>query len=107
MPFFDNMNRKQKRKFNKLSPDEQAPIIEAELIQKVSPIMADQIAKSMITGMDILWQQLFEDYVKKIDEAKDDDVDYWVNTLISTIRTQHLRIEAQKARENKDEIRED
>lgn len=106
MSFFENMNRKQKRKFNKLSPDEQAPIIEAELNQKVSKVLAEQVQNLIMLGIDITWQQIFNDYVKKIDEAKDDDVDYLVNTLLSTIRTQHLRIEAQKAKENKDEVRE-
>lgn len=103
--FIDRMNRKQKRKFNKLSTDEQAPIIEAELIQKVSPIMAEQISKSMITGMELLWEQLYEDFVKPIDEMDDDEMYAKVDEMLSMIRTQHLKIESNKAKERKDDER--
>lgn len=104
MLFFENMSRKQKRKFNKLSPEEQAPIIEAELIQKVSQIMAKEIANSMIRGMNLLWTQLFEDFVIPLDNVENDDE--WhkkISELLSLIRTQYLRIEASKAKENENE----
>lgn len=103
MSFFENMNRKEKRKFNKLSPDEQAPIIEAELIQKVSPIMADQIAKAMIQGVNLVWEELYTEFVMPIDE-EGADVSSKVIELLSAIRTQHLRLETNKAKENQDEV---
>lgn len=96
----DKMNRKQKRKFNKLSPDEQAPIIEAELIQKVSPIMAKEIAKAMITGMDLVYEKLFDEFVNPLDTTdSEDEWNMMINNLLSLIRTQYLRIETNKANE--------
>lgn len=95
------MNRKEKRKFNKLSPDEQAPIIEAELIQKVSPIMAKEITNAIIAGMDIVWEKLYNDCVNILDNTNnEDDRNKAIDYMLSLIRTQHLRIEANKAKEN-------
>lgn len=95
MSFFKNMNRKEKRKFNKLSPDEQAPIIEAELIQKVSPVMAKEIANSMIVGRKLVWKELYDDFVVRADSAE--NAEEWervVGELLSTIRLQYLSIES-------------
>lgn len=98
--FIDKMNRKQKRQFNKLSPDEQAPIIEAELIQKVSPVMADQISKSMIAGMNLVWENIYTSHVRMIDKLdEDENSDEWkerVNALLSEIRKQYIRVKAKE-----------
>lgn len=106
--FFENMNRKQKRQFNKLSPDEQAPIIEAELIQKVSPVMAKEIANAMIVGGDLVWEKLYTDFVEEYDNlpihAIREEGSEIIIAILSTIRAQHLRIEASKAKEDKDEV---
>lgn len=99
MSFFEKMNRKQKRKFNKLSPEEQAPIIEAELVQKVSPIMAKEIANSMIAGADLVWEQLYSDYVSMIDATyEESELRLRIEALLGKIRTQYLRIQSDKAK---------
>lgn len=96
------MNRKQKRRFNKLSPDEKAPIIEAELVQKVSPILAQEISKAMIAGMNLVYEKLFDEFVNPLDTAdSEDEWNMMINNMLSLIRTQYLRIEARKAKDDK------
>ena len=99
------MNRKEKRKFNKLYQAEKAQIIEAELNQKVSKVMAQEIAKAMINGMNILYGRLYEDFVMQIDAAESEkEWEEKVGELLSAIRIEYLRIEANKEKENLNEI---
>lgn len=98
------MNRKQRRKFNKgfskLPPEQQEEFASTMVWKKIEPVLGQEIAKSMISGMNALWSQLYTDYVEKYDEAYiPEEQDRIIEELLSLIRTQYLRIESEKAKD--------
>lgn len=98
------MNRNQRRKFNKsfgkLSNDEQEAFVGAMITQKIAPVMNKEITKAMITGMNVLYEQLYTDFVSNYDLETDPyEKDRIIGELLSVIRTQYLRIESEKAKE--------
>lgn len=96
MSFFSNLSRKEKRKFNNMSPEEQAPIIQAELIRKIDGQMGKIVQRDIQVGMDLVWTSLYNDFVSEYDSAKYEDQYIIVENLMSKIRTQYLRIEKEK-----------
>lgn len=109
MSLFESMNRKQRRKFQKMKPEEQAHLIEAAMMQKISPVMSKEITKAMITGTNLVWEQLYSEFVEKMDFTTSDvEYDELINQLLSLIRTQYLRIQADKLKgDNENEVRGD
>lgn len=94
-------NRRQRRKFNQLPDDQKEAFIQHLVIDKVSGVMNKEITKSMIVGMDMVWTQLYEDCVNPLDNVENEaEWNRKVGELLSLIRTQYLRIEANKAKEN-------
>ena len=91
-----NANKKQKKKFNKefsaLTPDEQAEVIKAELVGQISNSMNHAICNAVITGMNLAYKQLYEDYVSKIDDPLLDSE--MVEALLSFIRMEYVKYKA-------------
>lgn len=103
---FKGMNRKQKREFDKLDSDKKSEILQAAIVDKVSGTMATEIAKAMISGMELEREQLYNNYVSKIQEiydSRDGDIRYAkksideIGRLLSYLRVEHLKyIQKQK-----------
>lgn len=101
MSIFDSLNRKEKRNFTKMPKSKQAELIQAALIEKISPVMSTEITKAMITGMDLLWSQLYVDFVEKIDAAHDSFKEKeLIDALLSLIREKYIAVQARKAKED-------
>lgn len=71
---FERMNRKEKRAFNNLSPDEKVKIIQQELNNKVSALMQDEIVNSFYRGYLQAFKLLGENYLDKIASTEDGNV---------------------------------
>lgn len=71
---FERMNRKEKRAFNNLSPDEKVQIIQQELNNKVSASMQDEIVNSFYRGYLQAFKLLGENYLDKIASTEDGNV---------------------------------
>lgn len=100
MNIFKGMNRKQKREFDRLDNDKKAELLQAAIVDKVSGTMATEIAKSMIAGMELEREQLYQKYVTVIDTALDsDDWPYEIEKLLSFLRMEHLKYQ-QKQNKN-------
>lgn len=98
MNIFKNMNRKQKREYDKLDNDKKEELLQAAIVDKVSGTMATEIAKAMITGMELEREQLYQKYVTKIDDCSygcDEWLEY-VDKLLSYLRVEHLKYEQKK-----------
>ena len=72
MSIFDRMNRQQKREFEKLPQNEKLEIIAAEIQNKASAAMQDEIANSVYRGYVLAHSMLYEDFVKPFMESKDE-----------------------------------
>ncbi len=71
MGFFDRMNRKQKRDFEKLPADEKARIFATELQNTVSTQMKDEVFQSFYRGHLASRKWLYDAYVQPIEEIDD------------------------------------
>lgn len=69
---FERMNRKEKRSFNNLTPDEKVKIIQQELNNKVSATMQDEIVNSFYRGYLQAFNILGEKYIDKIANAENE-----------------------------------
>ena len=99
-------NRKQKRKFNKefskLPKETQHEVLQAELMGKLSPAMNKALTEAMISGINLAFEQLYEDFVSKIDvyiKSGDTEKELEVTeNLLSAIRKRYVEIQAKKAK---------
>lgn len=66
MSFFKRLNRQQRRKFDKLNNKQKQEIVSAEVNEKLSHIMAQQIAKSFIDGNLWAYKEIMEKYCNPI-----------------------------------------
>lgn len=93
---FDSFKgKKGNKKFEKLTPDAKAKVLQTAIEQKVSGIMAEEISKAMITGMTLEREQIYNKYVEAIDKFDPvvDGFEKWaeeVNKLLSYLRMKHL-----------------
>lgn len=89
---FKNLNRAQKRKFNRMSKEDKAKIIEAAVQQEISPHLASKLCDGMITGMDLQNHHLYKKYVSKIDSGSlsGEERHTCMEQLLSAIRLGHI-----------------
>ncbi len=100
-----NPNRKERRKFNKefakLPQETQHEVLQAELMEKISPAMNKALTEAMISGINLAFEQLYEDFVIKIDEASNLGETHkesaLCENLLSAIRKRYVEIQAKKA----------
>lgn len=93
-------NRKTKRQFKKLPNDQQEAVLQHLLIEKISPVMNKEITKSIIAGTDLVWEQLYSNYVSKYDAVTDCEMKQAIiSDMLSTIRIEYLRIQTNKAKQ--------
>lgn len=99
MSIFKNMNRKERREFDKLPNDKKGEIIHAEIVNQVSPILQKRIAKAMVNGMKLEREQLYQKYLTKIENEKKGSKAWYnaVDELFSYIRVGHVEWEKAKA----------
>ncbi len=98
-----SMNRKAKRNFDKLSQEQKAEIIKTEIINKVSVAMSQEISKSMIYGIAFGKEQLYKNYVSKIDELEcnGNNSSEEIQKLLSHIREEHFKFIQEERNSNK------
>lgn len=101
-------NREQKRKFNKLPDDKKKELVSAKIQQEVSSVLNKHIALSFIQGVNFEKKDIYEKYVKEIDELLigSEDRNNKIEELLSHIRLEYLRIvqqEQEKEKENQEE----
>lgn len=84
--------KKGKKEFEKLSTDAKAKIIQAAIDEKIGPVMAKEIAKGVMTGMDLEREHIYNNYVSKIDEYEIDSLEWLkqVDVLLSYLRSKHI-----------------
>lgn len=100
MNVFKGMNRKQKREFDKLENDKKAELLQAAIVDKVSGTMATEIAKAMISGMELEREQLYQKYVVNIDDCSygcDEWFEY-ADKLLSYLRMEHLKYQQKQTK---------
>ena len=101
-----NAKRKAKRKFNKeyakLPEETQHEVLQAELMDKISPAMNKAITQAMVDGINLTFEQLYEDFVSPIDDAvRERDKEkqlYLCDNLLSAIRKRYVEIQAKKVK---------
>ena len=99
-----NPNRKERRKFNKeyakLPKETQHEVLQAELMEKLSPAMNKAITEAMISGINLAFEQLYEDFVSKIDSSVTvEGAKILQDELLSAIRKRYVEIQAKKSME--------
>lgn len=101
MSIFKNMNRKERRAFDKLPADKKGEVIKSEIVSQVSPILQKRIANAIINGMRLEKEQIYQKYIAKI-EAEKKGSKAWYNAveeLFSYIRIGHVEWEQLKNKE--------
>lgn len=101
-------NREQKRKFNKLPDDKKKELVSAAIQREVSGVLNKHIALSFIQGANFEKKEIYEKYVKEIDEflIGSEDRNNKIEELLSYIRLEYLRIvqqEQEKEKKNQEE----
>lgn len=93
-------NRKQKREFNQMSPEKKGEVIQAAVVQKLAPVMGQEIAKAMITGMKLEREDVYQKFVKNIDDYYNanemGERELEIEKLLSYFRMAHLDAEKEK-----------
>lgn len=97
------MEKKRRKFIGKSKPTTdsgaEAEIKEA-LIKKIEPVFTKQIVKSMIAGSNLVWEEIYNDYVAKIDATKDSETrNRAISEMLCRIREKHLSISAATARD--------
>lgn len=85
---YSNLSKKDKKAFNKLSNEEKAEIIQANVTDKVSGILLNAITNATIDSMLNTYEMLYQDFVKPYDESMSDHS--YVDQLLSELRIKHL-----------------
>lgn len=95
--FFSNLSSKDKKRFNKLSDEEKAKIIHANVVDKIGDIMLKAITDATIRGMDLAYEDLYQNFVTRFDNK---DVEFNLMDMLSYLRLKHLEHEKRKNKEN-------
>lgn len=84
--------KKGKKEFEKLPAESKAKVIQAAIDEKLAPVMAKEIAKGVMTGMDLEREHIYNNYVSKIDEYEINSLEWFkqVDVLLSYLRVKHL-----------------
>lgn len=85
---FKNLNRAQKRKFNRMSRGDKDKVIEAAVQQEISPHLMRAKSTGMIDGIDLQNHHLYNKFVSKIDSAtlSGEEEQACIEGLLSAIR---------------------
>lgn len=107
MNFFKNLNRKQRRQFDKLEQEEKNKIIAHDIAEKFKEVGERQIAVAFVKGVVHANEMLYEKYVTAWDAAKYEEKRKVAKQLVEEIRMHHQKyLETQQNAENKDESKE-
>lgn len=94
---FSNLTRSGKKAFNKLTDEEKAAIIQANVIDKINEPLLNAITNAIIQGSEIAYETIYKEFVKPIDEVKDEITQHaYMNSLLSQIRLKHLEYEKKR-----------
>lgn len=106
---FKSMNRKQKREFDKLDKDKKAELLKSAIIDKVSGTMSQEIAKSMISGMELEREQIYQKFVVPIDSLSEtfqnDEWNTEIKKLLSYLRMEHIKYKQKQMKNMKDDVK--
>lgn len=96
-------SKKGKKEFEKMSTEKKAEVIQAAISEKVSGVMATEIAKAMIAGIKQQNKLLYNKFVMQIDGCKSGDQEWIdkVEDLLSYLRTEHLKNIIGESKEDK------
>lgn len=97
--------KKGQNEFNELTPDAKAKVIEAAIIEKTSGVMAQEIVKGIIKGIEIEQEHIYNDFVTKIDAQIIDTLEWLdeVDKLLSYLRVKHLNYVTKQTKVEKEE----
>lgn len=106
---FGKLNRKQKRKFEKdfkkLDTEKKTEVIQGAFMEQVNHTMSKEIAKAMRDGIMLGKEQVYNKYVKDIDEKRKGSKEWYeaVDQLLSYLRVSHIEMEKRKILNEKSE----
>ena len=107
MGILRSLNRKNRRKFEKLEQEEKNQIIAHEISEKIKATTQKQIGVAFVKGVVQANEMLYEKYVTAWDAAKYDEKRKVAKQLVEEIRLHHQKyIETQQNADNKDERKE-
>lgn len=94
---FSNLTKSGKKAFNKLSDEEKAAIIQANVVDKISDPLLNAITNAVIQGTEMAYETIYKEFVKPIDETEDEITQHaYMNSLLSQIRLKHLEYEKKR-----------
>lgn len=96
---FAKMNRKTKRKFNSLTDEEKAQFFGAVINEKASSVIAQEISKGTIAGINTAYEMIWKRYGEEIDKLEVGTVQ-WENKvtgLLGFLKDKRLENERRKA----------
>lgn len=98
-----NLTKAGKKDFNKLTDEEKAAIIHANVTDKIGDILLTSIIDATVRGNEMAYEMIYKEFVKPIDEAEDEITKHaYMNSLLSQIRLKHLEIERKRRVEDND-----
>lgn len=103
MSFFRNLDRKQKRQFNKLNKKDQQETVAAALQEKYSNVLQREVSKAFVRGVMFGNNTLYDKFVTKWDAAKYDDKRKVAKELVEEIRQHHDKYVQMFESESKEE----
>lgn len=84
--FLRSLNRKQKRKFDKLDKEEKEQIIAHEITQKINESAGKEISKAFVKGAIFANKLLYDHYLTKWDELDDHEKMGIAEALVAEIK---------------------
>lgn len=84
--------KKGEKEFKKLNNDEKAKILQAAIEEKMAEVMSKEILKNILTGMELEAENVYNKYVKSIDEIEVSSEEFLdrVELMLSYFRKKHL-----------------
>lgn len=108
MGILRSLNRKNRRKFEKLEQEEKNRIIAHEISEKMKETTQKQIGVAFVKGVVQANEMLYEKYVTDWDTAKYDEKRKVAKQLVEEIRMHHKKfVENSKAEEPETENQEE
>lgn len=96
-----NLTKAGKKDFNKLTDEEKASIIHANVTDKIGDVLTKAITDATIRGIEMAYEQIYKEFVKPIDENEGNKTrrQAYMNSLLSQIRLKHLEYEKKRRTE--------
>lgn len=89
MSFIRNLNRKQRRKFDKLEQEEKKQILAHEISQKVNEAAGKKISNAFVQGAVFANKILYEHYLEGIENLSEEEKTKRINDLVEEITRLH------------------